>query len=214
MTKIIPFVKPVQKANKITLALKIVSLLFQILVLALIAVGLLVYFVGFHNKPPPVEEPEECPNKFSGSVCDECGIIHSEPNVRIAGGVTVANNTWPASVHLIFDYANYFRVNGSWIYLTRRISCGATLINRRTIITAAHCIIDKIDFVHNGAPYSIKVELNTYRSTWSELYRVYIDNHDVSGIGTWFSRGEAKQVGVVEFTRVSIFFIIFIKYKI
>lgn len=202
MTKVNPFTKPIENSGKI-LALKIISLVFQILVLILIAVGLLIYFIGFHNKPPVVEEPEECPNKFSGSVCDECGIIHSEPNVRIAGGVPVANNSWPASVYFIFDYANQVRVNGSLIFITRRQSCGAVLINRRTIITAAHCIVENLEFFHNGAPYSIKVELNRFRSSWSEMYKVFIDSHNVLGVGSWFSSSEAKQVGVVEFTRVS-----------
>lgn len=201
MTKVNPFTKPIENSSKI-LALKIISLVFQILVLILIAVGLLIYFIGFHNKPPIAEEPEVCPNKFSGSVCDECGIIHDEPNVRIAGGIPVANNSWPASVYFVLDYINYITINGSWVYINRRQACGAVLINRRTIITAAHCIIEKIDFVHNGVPYSIKVELNRYRSSWSEMYRVFIDSHNVAGLNSWFSTSQAKQVGVVEFTRV------------
>ncbi|CAF0908988.1 unnamed protein product [Brachionus calyciflorus] len=201
MTKIIPFNEPLDRNNKIQLVLKILSLTFQILVLIIIAAGLLIYFIGFHNKPPAVEETEPCPNKYSGFVCDECGVIHNEPNVKIAGGIAVSNNSWPAAAFIVFDYYNYLRLNNSWFYLARRFFCGATLINRRTIITAGHCIIDRLDFVFRNVPYSIRVEPNDYMTTVAEMYSVYINAQDLNGWNLWRLPPPLLKIGVVEFTR-------------
>ena len=212
MTKIIPFNQPINNKKNLILAAKIISIVVQVLILVLIGVGLLTYFIGFHNKPPPDDDDDEvCPNPFSGSVCDECGLIHDPPNVKIAKGVPVANKTWPAAVMLSFEYTDYLRLNGSWFFLNRKMSCGATLINRRTILTAGHCIIESINVIFRGSPYTIKIVPNYYSTTYAEMYYAYINAQSLNG-WTWY-RPPAPlfKLGIEEFTRV--YFKLFSKLK-
>jgi secreted trypsin-like serine protease len=58
----------------------------------------------------------------------ECGLKYSTPNVKIVGGTEAVQNSWP-SIALIRT------CNGTSCYL-----CGGSLIDRSTVLTAAHCI--------------------------------------------------------------------------
>jgi hypothetical protein len=70
----------------------------------------------------------DCPYGFSGSDCkDECGLHYKKANIadKIVGGQVAEAYSWPATVYLMMS-------DGS--------ACGGTLINRKTILTAAHCV--------------------------------------------------------------------------
>lgn len=63
------------------------------------------------------------------SFCDWCGVQPIKPNIKIVGGKDALKNSWPAMVFLkVF-------VNGE------TYACGGTLIDRKTVLTAAHCLI-------------------------------------------------------------------------
>ncbi|CAF1023716.1 unnamed protein product [Brachionus calyciflorus] len=70
-----------------------------------------------------------CFDGFDDGFCDECGKTFKQPNVKIVGGIQAVPNSWPSMV-----FIKVFTVFNTQFY------CGATLINRDTLLTAAHCL--------------------------------------------------------------------------
>jgi secreted trypsin-like serine protease len=71
-----------------------------------------------------------------GPSCEtECGISFASPNVKIVGGIAARESSWPASVMLLVCKRG---TSSCW-------QCGGTLIDRRTVLTAAHCLEDDLE---------------------------------------------------------------------
>lgn len=68
------------------------------------------------------------------------------------------------------------------ILLQKTYMCGGTLITRNTIVTAAHCIVEIVDFVYNFKTYYINVEPNSYYPTKESMYKVYLGLHNNEGV--------------------------------
>lgn len=75
----------------------------------------------------------------------------------------------------------YAPVNRS-IRIESQFVCGGTLINRDTIVTAAHCVPIVIEFEYKNTTYKTYVELNKLRPTWASMFTVYLGMHDVSAV--------------------------------
>jgi hypothetical protein len=128
-----------------------------------------------------------CPYGFQGRYCDACGISTASPNVKITpvngakivGGTEAVRGSWPGAALIVFRFkADVFLNDINEVYnLNEKYMCGGTLINRDTIISAAHCVVAKIDFHFRGRQYSVEAKPNNYFPTYESMYTVYLGVH-------------------------------------
>ncbi len=89
-------------------------------------------------------------------------------------------NSWPAQIFLRACYAgNFFLRNlGITVYQSQCFVCGGTLIDRSTVLTAGHCLLDYIVFNYRGNSYTFPTWSNSYYPTNGSLYTVYLGIQD------------------------------------
>lgn len=58
------------------------------------------------------------------------------------------------------------------------------MINRKTILTAAHCNVESFDYEHEGKIYDIPVELNSFHPTRESMFHVYVGVHNRSDMNS------------------------------
>ncbi|CAF0959695.1 unnamed protein product [Brachionus calyciflorus] len=100
----------------------------------------------------------------------ECGIPGIQPrilNTRIMNGKEALPNSWPWAVSIGLE--------GPRDKVPH--ACGGTLINKRTVITAAHCVIRNSIFTLVGSP----APYTKYNSI-EKMLRIYIGLHDRNDI--------------------------------
>lgn len=103
---------------------------------------------SFHNSVCPLGKTGEKEN------CTlNCGLSYSKPNIlnnKIVGGVAVQPGSWPSYAYVVFNYkANVFLDDiKQFVTITHSTFCGGSLIDVKTIMTAAHCVIKKKIFLN------------------------------------------------------------------
>lgn len=81
----------------------------------------------------------------------------------------------PASVYLKVVVNRYvFAQNSTWFLVRQNYSCGGTLINRDTVLTASHCILTKLDYNYNNSKYSIPISVDP------SMYIVYLGFYNLT----------------------------------
>jgi len=93
-------------------------------------------FNNVTSQRPFAQQRKECLFGFSGLNCNtECSNFENE-NPKIIGGIEASPNSWPSTVYLLINFKNTKRQTISF-------SCGGTLIDEKTVLTAAHCVVQK-----------------------------------------------------------------------
>ena len=123
------------------------------------------------------------------SFCDVCGRQFVNQNLRIVGGIDATPNSWPSIGFLVFHYRPTFSFQGSLYTLQLSPSiCGSTLIDRNTVLTAAHCY-KKSHFVRQ---FGITLDFESDPNFPSNAYKVYLGLHSITGL----LEGTANLTGV------------------
>ena len=60
--------------------------------------------------------------------------------------------------------------------------CGGTLIDRKTILTAASCIRRSVNFNYNGSNYTDNIYSNSFYPTTASQYKIYLGLQNKSSI--------------------------------
>lgn len=96
--------------------------------------------------------------------------------------------SWPAQV-LVFQNikGDYIFDDGDVHTISSNNLCGGTLINRYTILTAAHCIKKEISYTSGGPeppagtyPLPVYTNGNPYFPTVQSMFTVYVGAFDIS----------------------------------
>lgn len=69
----------------------------------------------------------------------------------------------------------YINNTDTYFHVYQEYSCGATLINRDTVLSAAHCIITSLEFIgEDNRTYLVEdIPLN------ASMYKVYLGAHEI-----------------------------------
>ncbi len=100
----------------------------------------------------------------------ECGLRFSEPNVRIIGGEETVPYSWPAIAFIYIVYNDPYPSVHS-----RALFCSGTLINRDTVLTAGHCVLD-------ASFTEFPLVLGKRNPTYESMYTVFLGAHDLTSL--------------------------------
>ncbi len=112
----------------------------------------------------------------------ECGIANYSSNLKIIGGTVAIPNSWPSVVYVQFSFAGnfYLKEYNTTTYQTINTTCGGTLIDRSTILTAAHCLPKTFSFKYGVYRYTASITPNSIYPTYASMFKVYLGVQDIS----------------------------------
>ncbi len=97
---------------------------------------------------------------------------------------TLVNTIWLA-IRWLYQYRLYavvrrhvFVCYGKTRYFRIFEILTGSLLNHKTVLTAAHCIKDSFEHVYQGAFYTLKIRTNNYYPTWESMFAVYTGSND------------------------------------
>jgi hypothetical protein len=106
------------------------------------------------------------------------------PNIKIVGGIPAIPNSWPAQILITITISGVYYIPSFGNYNVKQsYQCGGTLIDRATVLTAAHCILDTIDVQIGSRTYTINI-LNPFDPT---QYTVYVGLNSIAFLNTGYS---------------------------
>lgn len=98
--------------------------------------------------------------------------------MRIVGGKDAVKSSWPSIVFIYFKYTFDVVKNNIATTETTSASCGGTLLDKTTVITAAHCIMKE---VWSSTDNSLKkIQPNAYHKTFESTYNLYFGLHNAN----------------------------------
>ncbi len=143
----------------------------------------------------------------------ECGATYFPQNInKIVGGITARSNSWPSIAYIRFKYRNnfYLREHNRYISYSFDSMCGGVLIDKTTVLSAAHCVTKTVSFSYGLNTYTFPVTTNSEYPTLSSMYTIYLGLQD-SSVLDLPNIYPAIRMTVRKVTAVCIFFFYIIK---
>jgi hypothetical protein len=105
----------------------------------------------------------------------------------------------PSIVFIQFDYKVNFKLPGlnATAQVTHSGRCGGTLLDKSTILTAAHCLPKEITFSYQSQQYTVPVEPNEFYSSIESMYTIYLGLHDLNNLDTFTVKQSVKKLIIV-----------------
>ena len=153
--------------------------LFTINVIFVVLTVLIISLVIYSNMHHHQEETRF--GEYYSNYQDECGVVFESNNLlgRIVGGVPANQDSWPWHAMVVTNYfVSHLQIGAEYLVhnQTYGYKCGATLISRRTLLTAAHCVYNKF-----------------YLDVNNETYTFSLQNHDIlQGITVYMGDSDLK----------------------
>lgn len=108
-------------------------------------------------------------------------------NLRIVGGIVANPYSWPAIGLLQFGYEKkYFNSKNRLRTATLYSICSVFLIDKKTLLTAAHCINTDTSFnfydEDDGIAYKIEITYDSNYPNFESLYTVFLGIHNLTNL--------------------------------
>lgn len=107
--------------------------------------------------------------------------------MRIIGGIEAEPHSWPFHVLVLRINQKIFKYgNRSKVMFEEYYTCGGSLINKHTIITAGHCVYDhkQNDFIRKNRIY------------YKTIFKVFVGFHEIKLIYKNFNIKELSLLGI------------------
>lgn len=106
-----------------------------------------------------------------------CGKTSNPSNVKIVGGVEANDHSWPAEVYIYMNFKGTYQIDDKNVTIIQSSSCGGTLIDEFTVLTAAHCMGSSFTYDSGNGVYLATVDPLDFTQ-----YAVFVGAHDISSV--------------------------------